>query len=874
MSLSYTPSSIVGGPLSDDVIKLLQQRQEIFGKLDRTDKELVYLNSNTGWVKLSSSVDTRGRDKKYTSDLAKKYTLLGGALYNDAMRTGLLPDTEAGRSSYELSKTFGYVPMPGISAFEVQTKNTFGTLRAATLEFKANSIEQLSILEQLYLRPGFTVLLEWGHSIFLNSKGQVSTNVQTIGDNYFNLKTKESIVEEIQRLKKLGNNNYDAMYGFIKNFTWSYSENGEYDCKIDVISTGEIVESLELAIFSGADVEDDDIQSLNQVNTKLHKYFYEILNLQGSSDVTKLGKVFDPVKTALQENGREFKIYTLPVRTEEENANGDKFFKYIPLSNVLACINEAVTLKSSSGKIVSFYTGKGSELLTPFTTFIQHFILDPYIGFFPKGSKTSKFGYEFATLASDLEEYSDILNICVNVNFLVEILNRRLSISDPSQHNVHDYIKDILGAIQESSGNINEFDLHYEDEEFLFYVIDRKIVPSRKPLLTSNSIINVIGLGSTVENLSLASKLTNRITSMVAISAQANTSDAGEDLLNLQRWNYGLVDRTLTEKFYNTTPEQKEKEFEVYRILQLVSKSYHDQLLYYNPTDILGAKAVHKKLMVQILEMSTVKQQENAPGLIPLELSITLKGIAGLKVGQAFLIPTQILPERYREEGGDINDSKVAFLITSLNHRVDENKWVTEIGTQMILTTTKQEGVVSNLDLDDEIIAQSDVLYDPQEIPSEGPVLAKPIAGMSKSSIRNDRAGAGTFMSRRGYRLHKGLDIKAEPGTPVRAPFNGKVTFGKTQTLLPKIIIEGISGYEKYKAILHYVTPGPGIIDGGVVAIGQTIGKMADLKGDGRPGSGYQDARDGIMLNHLDIKLEYNGRRADPEVEFFEKNTI
>ena len=45
------------------------------GKDNRTPQELVFLNSNTSWVKLSSSVNIQG-----TYDLAKENVLLGGAL--------------------------------------------------------------------------------------------------------------------------------------------------------------------------------------------------------------------------------------------------------------------------------------------------------------------------------------------------------------------------------------------------------------------------------------------------------------------------------------------------------------------------------------------------------------------------------------------------------------------------------------------------------------------------------------------------------------------------------------------------------------------------------------------------------------------------
>ena len=82
MSLSYTTTSIVGGPLSSGSNNLLQQRQKILEKTQGlTNKELSYLNANSSWIKLTSSINVDN-----SSDLAKKYVLLGGTLYENALR--------------------------------------------------------------------------------------------------------------------------------------------------------------------------------------------------------------------------------------------------------------------------------------------------------------------------------------------------------------------------------------------------------------------------------------------------------------------------------------------------------------------------------------------------------------------------------------------------------------------------------------------------------------------------------------------------------------------------------------------------------------------------------------------------------------------
>lgn len=61
-------------------------------------------------------------------------------------------------------------------------------------------------------------------------------------------------------------------------------------------------------------------------------------------------------------------------------------------------------------------------------------------------------------------------------------------------------------------------------------------------------------------------------------------------------------------------------------------------------------------------------------GIIPTVLSFTVDGIGGLKIGQSFRVNKGILPERYYEQFG--------YIITGLNHSIQDNRWVTEVKAQ------------------------------------------------------------------------------------------------------------------------------------------------------------------------------------------------
>ena len=49
-----------------------------------------------------------------------------------------------------------------------------------------------------------------------------------------------------------------------------------------------------------------------------------------------------------------------------------------------------------------------------------------------------------------------------------------------------------------------------------------------------------------------------------------------------------------------------------------------------------------------------------------------------MKIGQAFKINEYFLPTRYK--------GRIAFVITGIDHKVENSKWKTMIDTQIILT--------------------------------------------------------------------------------------------------------------------------------------------------------------------------------------------
>ena len=64
--------------------------------------------------------------------------------------------------------------MPGLTGAAIQYYNN-GAFSKAVINIKAFSKNQLQMIDVLFMRPGYTLLLEWGWSTYLNNEGKLTT---------------------------------------------------------------------------------------------------------------------------------------------------------------------------------------------------------------------------------------------------------------------------------------------------------------------------------------------------------------------------------------------------------------------------------------------------------------------------------------------------------------------------------------------------------------------------------------------------------------------------------------------------------------------------------------------------------------------------
>ena len=296
-------TNIVGEDHKEYVHKQIRARQEILGKNLRSSEELAYINSRSSWVRLISSVDISDQDililspsgSITESDDGKQFKLDELGLNNEFAGAGLasslslMAGTQPASGSLENQLKYGVVdsqfnqangPLesrnygfggtdfglkaaPGITSFSTKNLNK-GALRISTINLIANNQEQFKYIETLYLRLGYTVLIEFGDSSFFR-KGDNDINeyissievaTYSLADEFINLDkiekeenetTLEYFYRRIEENKESSQGNYDAVLGKVRNFDWNLTPQGLYEISLEIVSIGDVVESFTIS---------------------------------------------------------------------------------------------------------------------------------------------------------------------------------------------------------------------------------------------------------------------------------------------------------------------------------------------------------------------------------------------------------------------------------------------------------------------------------------------------------------------------------------------------------------------------------------------------------------------------------------------------
>ena len=100
--------------------------------------------------------------------------------------------------------------MPGITSADIKYRNR-GSVRETTVNIKAYNKTQFNIIDLLYLRLGYTVLLEWGWAPYIDNSGNIKNDIQFYNSNLSSCNTLQCF---------FSNSNLSSYYIYISFFRW------------------------------------------------------------------------------------------------------------------------------------------------------------------------------------------------------------------------------------------------------------------------------------------------------------------------------------------------------------------------------------------------------------------------------------------------------------------------------------------------------------------------------------------------------------------------------------------------------------------------------------------------------------------------------
>ena len=238
---------------------------------------------------------------------------------------------------------FGKQPMPGIFSAKIDCVNR-GSIRTATVQIKAYNTFQFQLIEMLYLRLGFTMMLEWGHGKFLSEFGLESVEDTIIEKYWFSgaSVTQLQMLNLIEEERKRYSANYDGFFGRVTNFSWKFSSDGTYDITLKLTTLGDIIESLQInipsPIKSYSRSSKDVINAPNTIQAWLDDF---IKNDKKNGSVFNDGKYIN-LKSLNYKERSEDEVFTYNYTDEKGN-------KRLLTGNFASLKAEVLKLKNSDG---------------------------------------------------------------------------------------------------------------------------------------------------------------------------------------------------------------------------------------------------------------------------------------------------------------------------------------------------------------------------------------------------------------------------------------------------------------------------------------------------------------------------------------------
>ena len=626
-----SPPDIVGEPFKEYVDKQIQVRQKVHGSGFRAEnpnnlrskEELVYLNSRNAWVRMASSVKVgvevndiierkQNLDDGDTSQIGisqndeldidateKKLQDLGlppdqyqgirlakeGVLFNGIwdidkkqFKSGVASSpNKINNSIYGFGgNEFGLQPIPGITSFEVGHLN-IGSIRSATVNIRAHNKFQFDLISLLYIRLGFTMLIEWGNGIYMDNDGKLQKMGPTLIDDekngWFNQNGTSHLefFNQIEAKRKEYNGNYDALFGKVSNLDYSFETDGSYSISLTLVSLGDVVESFNLNTFQNdykinisEAAESNYANRLVNLNNILNR-IYCIKNYYGVEYRFDLGSSDEKLKNLYN---KDQSVVTVSERTPTVKGGGlfskgsiltpglPKNMTYITFKLFLDTINELITYfvnKSTDFPMLTINTSEKN-----YCKYINKLVsFNPNVCVVNYGSASEVFrGFKMFRPYADEQGsnpyYAKMMNIYLSTDYLESTIQSIIN-SNQGILPLFRLLDTICNDINESLAHVTQLKPTLQDDNIVVirdFNLDAKTGEDGNYIDSNSTLINLYGVSTSngnqsnfIKSFNFSTTISKDFASMMSIgatSAAANLDSYHQFFSNLNR---GLVDR-------------------------------------------------------------------------------------------------------------------------------------------------------------------------------------------------------------------------------------------------------------------------------------------------------------------------------------------
>jgi hypothetical protein len=774
--------NILGEGFNPIISKQIDVRQKLFGAGFNTNNPrnpafISYARTPTSFVRLMSSVsigDLNALNNPYIQTLnlsgtalAKKAILFGGVKeYGGVLKGGVTDVTQTGNQSifnnfaYGWGGTeYGLRPMPGIQSANIKNES-LGSLKTSTVQIKAWNKSQFEIIDILYLRLGFYVMLEWGHTVYIDNKSpnEIITNVTSLETEFF---TGDANIDNLQKLiiknRYDSCGNYDAILGRVVNFSWTFNKDGSYDITLFIRSLGDVIESLKANVLTTSPeqlplpnspfaptpitnpqvayapsqaLQDSWKSSLkNSPNPETNKsnIHARLYKLKHDLDAELKDKTVGGITTYLSDG----KLTDVAVATFQSNigTNGSSLSReyYIRFGALLRIIQGEVVPTIYKGatkyKLINIDYDEPTNLINfidlqlstdPSKLLIKRDIQlnDETINTFPGVTP-------FITTIGK-ESYGKLMNVYLNYNNVFTLMDSLIE-SPGSKVVLVSFLQKLGDSIGKYLGGINNIVPIIDEDTNTVKFIDQNLLYKKDSVLadlnkTYNNILNTTpgvfdlygynasgsnGSGSAgfIKDFNLKTELTPAFASMITIAAAARSKVVGEDATALSRLNAGLTsslfeqinDEYIAIDVTSSLDNQYKSTVDDYitflkNINMSATSPNWDPVAFSSYTSVLNNFIAYS----QQLKVEATSSATTSTGFIPINVSLKMTGMSGMKIYQEFTLKTDFLPSNYQ--------TQMSWLIKGVNHTIENNMWSTTIESLSLpKTTTKPSSIYESL---------------------------------------------------------------------------------------------------------------------------------------------------------------------------------